>query len=101
MPRAVEIRLLIDLAIEVEKLEVAAFPDALGVEGLLAALVGAQVDRGDQGAAGTEGAGAGRVLVVELGEVEHEVGGDRVVRGVQHVHAAGEVAPGVKRRERR
>jgi len=97
MPRAVEIRLLIDLPVEVEKLEVAAFPDALGVEGLLAALVGAQVDRSDQGTAGTEGAGAGRVLVVELREVEYEVGGDRVVRGVQHVHAAGEVAPRVKR----
>ena len=74
--------------------------EALRVEGLLAALVGAQVDRGDQGgAAGAEGAGAGGSLVVELGEVEHEVGRDRVVRGRQSVHAAREVAPGVQRRE--
>ena len=93
---------MIDLPVEVEELEVGRLAEALRVEGLLAALVGAQVNWVDEGgAAGAEGTEAGGSLVVELGEVEHEVGRDRVVRGRQSVHAAGEVAPGVQRWEGR
>jgi hypothetical protein len=80
---AVEAGLLVDLPVEVEELVGASATRALGVEGLLAAGVAAEIERGDQrgGVGLAKGAEEGRVLVVELREIEHEVRWDRVVGG--------------------
>jgi hypothetical protein len=80
---AVEGRLLVDLPVEVEELVGASPARALGVEGLLAAGVAAEIEGSDQGGGRgvglAQGAEQGRVLVVELREIEHEVRWDRVV----------------------
>ena len=95
MSLAVQRWLLINLTVEVEKLEVVSLlPDALRVEGLLAALIGAEVERSDHRRRVGRGmmslaqrAEKCGMLVVELREVKHEIGCYGVKRG-QHVHPA-------------
>jgi hypothetical protein len=95
MSLAVQRWLLINLTVEVEKLEVVSLlPDALRVEGLLAALIGAEVERSDHRSRVGRGmmslaqrAEKCGMLVVELREVKHKIGCYGVKRG-QHVHPA-------------
>jgi hypothetical protein len=94
MSLAVQRWLLINLTVEVEKLEVVSLPDALRMEGLLAALIGADVERSDHRSSVGRGmmslaqrAEKCGMLVVELREVKHEIGCYGVKRG-QHVHPA-------------